>query len=590
MKSLLPQALAAARWKPALLFLGTSVFGEFQHAPLPIHFEAPLDIAEEAPSQFSSIVALAATAEGIELVRRRPEGRNLFQLVYADLEGNIDRVINVELDLEDRDAWGRWFRAANGDWEIISQPTGPQGEALSERWRINTATYAMDKLPLDGCTSIAALASTPAGGFICSLGPPKGWDSPILRSYSSDGRLDWEARGHTDTRVPIAKSIAVTVDGSIALLRADRPTLQRLSLQGAFIAEYDLSDIFADEDLHLTKVLANPGGGVYLVDEGVSGRIFSLTHDGKEAGRIIARYDNHRPSSRLARNLRVAPDGSFWTYDTATLVRLSTDGLALRRFDTVSNRARDSLAYAVCVGVDKGGRIVMADRHSATVAILTHEGRRLLTRNTAASSFDLGSSSLTPDAKENSILLQHPATKNKRSLLRLSELRQGFEEPPLGPGLVGYSDSAKAWWVAGRTSLTRSGIDGRAPHTIRTLADGRALENIVDMALSTDGSLAVLDSRHDGYTLSLYDKKGEAVRSFPVGDDGYCHNLSIEGRWIAWLVNETAYVYDLESDEGRFFTPFAGQENLGLKLGLLVNPPRLCVVSSRIRQVVHYSL
>ncbi|MCB9838408.1 MAG: hypothetical protein H6813_03635 [Phycisphaeraceae bacterium] len=349
----------------------------------------------------------------------------------------------------------------------------------------------------------------PDGGFLGLVGEDM-FRADHLASFDRFGRERWRVECFTPEDVVIDRS------GRLCVLEKISHRLRYFSTDGKELRVVDLDRAIGEELQYPTMLVPTIDGGVICFDYPSDEPFIRIDKDGAYAGRFRPAHPDGW-SCVFYTPVRPTSDGSFWTSDHLSLIRMDSDGVWDRVLGDAPWAAPLRVIDDIALGPGDTPHVINARTHAVHVFDALGHERRLLAP--APSRFTTGycSGSVTV-AGDGAVCVSEDEYPNRRSQWfdgSGSRLAASAEELELQTGQWRYIPGTnERWQVAGR-SLRRFDADGEVAVTIERTADGDWFGYISGFAVAADGSVVVRSSQRsrerDQTVLSVYRRDGSPV-------------------------------------------------------------------------------
>ncbi|QDU66113.1 hypothetical protein [Engelhardtia mirabilis] len=238
-----------------------------------------------------------------------------------------------------------------------------------------------------------------------------------------------------------------------------------------------------------------------------------LDRDGVELSRLLP----HFPGGPRLRpqDYHFAPDGSLWTLDDFAFLRLDSTGEVVETlgFPDQGGGLHDSAGRAIL----GGDRIAMVDRYTGALHLWSADGQRLWIGPTAPGDVlrGFGSPDLT-SLPDGSVVLES----REGAHLFWSSSGERTRVVETGSHALFLDATGRRWTWRDAGGATLEDGDGAVLDRIERRADGRWIRGVLDLAVSDDGGLYLLEDYPWNFTIrerdtwfSRFDSQGRALWS-----------------------------------------------------------------------------
>ena len=495
------------------------------------------------------------------------QGKNgTTRFIRVDPEGKIlsDFILNIPKD--DKAEIGNAVPVSDIRWVFVRES---YDEKIGTRaWWIDIKTEKVN--PIKGFTSgsIESLVPTGDGGFFVLTQHFLKYtiQEEIIR-YNRFGKSVWSHR-NPGYGQGLSFEAATWIEGTgAAVLTTVTNTIEFFSPDGTHLCSAKVSDMIKVKPNYPTGITADLNGGLILYDFDGSPPIYRIN----SKGTIIAKFRPRFPDGRtfnITGDVKVAPDGSLWTSDSHSLLKLNAEGvvekvLGLQPDDNTLEEIR-------AMTVDSKGRIYAINERTAAVHVFDKNGKSIRTCTPLPTDFATGGGigSITVDGEgniyynpggtygldENSGYLEF-SHQCKRIGFQNLNLDSITEEWFFKPGTLER-------WVLGYESIYLVDAEGKPKRTIRKRPNGNWLENVHDGAVAADGSLAVIASplgfgwSGGPVVVNIYGSDGEPIKTIPLTEESTFARIAFNGSVIATADNGAIRFYRADGQIlGKFKPP-----------------------------------
>jgi hypothetical protein len=484
-------------------------------------------------------------------------------LVVTDATGKIVQTVPLDATrTENRTGWSdlTWV---GGDRYILIRDD-PKDDKMMEGWWIDLATAKATKIPGFSTTVLSKVAGFPDGRFVVKgglhyfAGGATGDDN--LYAFDAKGRRAWTlARG--DGTNPNAlfdvQSLAVTTDGSIAILDNSRKLVQFFDRAAKHLRTIDLKKAWGREPNYPSGLSADRDGGVLLHDFQGSPPLVRMGPDGAVRSGVKPKYpDGHEFGISAA---RIAPDGSLWVSDGQALLRLAATGVADRVLGDGPDPRR--LDEATAITLDSQDRIYAVARRTGSVHVFEPDGRwlRVCSPGSADVPNGLHKPNLTVSDGGDAYLglgitgdgpYLHFSPEGNRLRIESLRLKDIQEKWYCQPGMGRR-------WILGYEKIYLVDSAGKVLRTVTRRPDGQWIAMPENASVAADGSVGVLSSGQGPIAVSLYGPEGEPIRTFtlPSTVAWSFPRLAYDGRFVVVAGEKEVVLFDASGKVLGRFTP-----------------------------------
>ncbi|MGH7131371.1 MAG: hypothetical protein ACREJO_05445 [Phycisphaerales bacterium] len=446
-------------------------------------------------------------------IRRAPDNSMTFLLVASD--GNV--TARFPLPKDDRQAVAGALWLAPEKWLIYNTGLGDKLGASASV--LDTATGTFTKLDL-GIGGIRTAARTADGGFVV-IGGENWVGASSLIAFDAKGKKLWSAGLFSP------QDVATTTNGEVVALEGIRNQFRLFAAKtGEELRTISLADAIGYNPNYPTGVKPDSDGGFILYDFGGSRTIRRISAAGKETSNFTPAFEGGR-TFRISGDVQRAPDGSLWTSDSHSLLRLTPDGLVDRVLGQKPGEGGLGKVRALTIGPT--GMIYAISDRDARVHVFGADGKpqRVLEPKPDDFGVETGLGSIT--IADQGDVYYYPDDQyingGRKGYLRFDAegRRVGFED-------LGSKASAGHWyfqpgtrkrWAVGFDALALVDADGKVVRNIDKRPNGDWLERPQHAAVARDGSLAVV-ATPDGWdargpaTINIYKPDGSPVKTLPL--------------------------------------------------------------------------
>ncbi len=444
----------------------------------------------------------------------RHDGVASFSEVVVDGGGAVVRERQIGPLPEGLSSRTLWVPLADGRWLV---GIGDAGEGERERIAFATTdaeTGALELLPdfappmLRGHepTLLHDVGAVLGGGFVASFtyNVPRELCAKQIVAFDAKGRARW-TREHDWS----LQGLTVLRDGRV-LLRAGE--LELLGPDGRHATTID----FEPEDFATVTAELD---GTFLSHERTGTLLWQFSVDGEELRSVTPLFSDGSRAQSLARNARIAPDGSLWSYDGRSFVRIGDDGQIVERVgppDRAEDAMRDPGAGAIVAG-----RLYLQDEATGALHAWSETGERLFVGRTQPSDVDRAHPiARIAEAHDRSVWVETDIWGDGDSWLvwDAEGRRLGLRERQ---PFVAAPDGESSWSWTSRGLLVR-----RAASGAELVRIAREEWTIGDVAVAADGTVAVLEES----AVSIWSAAGEPLATHALPSS--MHALHVSSEWI----------------------------------------------------------
>ncbi len=500
-------------------------------------------------------------AGNLGFVRSGKDGVAIFMLVGPNGQILSDHKLNLPNDSVMRP---RVAPVRESRWVLLQDSTND--EVGTRAWWIDVDTGELESI--EGFTSggIESLVPTGDGGFITLARHHLEYTiQDEVNRYDSDGRPLWNRRepgyGHGFS----FQAATWIEDVGVAALTSVSNTIEFFDAEGKHQRSVRVADVLEGEPNYPSGLTADLNGGLILHDFNGSPPIYRINAEGT----VIARFHPKFPDGRLFRiygDVQVAPDGTLWTSDLHSLLRLNKEGIVEKVLGPQPDD--DALEEIRAMTVDPEGRIYVVNGRTAAVHVFGSDGAPLRICKPLPTDFatDSGIGSVTVDGDGN-IYFQTGGSSGadrNRGYFGFSAQceRIGFEH--LGIDSISekwlFKPGSRERWVLGYEAIHLVDPQGHVTKTIERRPNRNWLQNVDDGAVAPDGSLAVIASplgmgMRGPAVLCIYDADGGPIRAIPLTEESIFARVAFNGSTVVTVDQGAIYLYDVEGREPRKFVP-----------------------------------
>ncbi|MBD8526709.1 hypothetical protein [Pseudomarimonas arenosa] len=406
------------------------------------------------------------------------------------------------------------------------------GKRSSAAW-VDAQQGLIEPIAEFNAAAIESLHRWGDGGFVALINEPlDGSRKAGLSAFGPDGLPRWTiAQSYQDpTQLFSPQDVAVTTEADVVVLEGVSKALKRYDQNGLHVDSVDLRQSWGRTPNYLAGLEANRDGGVIVYDFDGSPSMVDMALDGRVIAAWTPKFSDGRRFSPRG-NLKQAADGSRWTSDGESLLRLDDKGVV----DRVLGRRPDAagLDQIAALQLDADQRIYAADQRSGSVHVFDPQGQWLRTCRPDVSDFasalSLPSMTVT-DAGEIYLSRQAQPSRPRNGFVHFDRdcQRVGIAAVPLedevSQGWYSQPGSTNRW-VLGFRNAYLVDPDGSVLRQIDRTADEQWLDIPGPAGTAPDGSIAIvsgassasaLDPRTHPPLVTVYAANGDAQVTWPA--------------------------------------------------------------------------
>lgn len=521
--------------------------------PLTVLGTIRLGAAPDAATPFGKVRGFSIDDQSrLGFVRSSPDrGMNL---VLVSAEGKVVHDLPLPEALGDRLPEVVWL--APGKWLVHDTGLGTSREEGRDAlaFILDVATGQASKLTL-GLGGIRTAAATGDGGFVVIGGEDWVFGRRLI-AFDPAGVKAWEAE------LTSPDDLAVTSTGEVVVLDgSDR--LRFFSRTGEPIRTVEIANAINGRPNYPAGVSADADGGVILEDFGGTPSMHRISAAGESIGGFTPAFADGR-GFRVYGRLQRAPDGTLWTSDSHSLLRLSAQGVVEKVLGPEPGEGGLTGIRALTVAPD--GRIFAINERDASVHAFAKDGTplRVLRPESTDFSIDTGIGSITlAGAGEVFYLPDDQYKQGRKGYLHFDAAGNRVGFAPFRLGQVSedwlFKPGSHERWILGYESIALAGADGAIIREIKKRPNGDWIERVNGGAVAPDGSLAVVASP-SGFgmrgpaTINVYKPDGEPVRTLPLDGQSVFARLAFTGTHAISTDGPTLQVHPVDGGPVRHFT------------------------------------
>ncbi len=496
------------------------------------------------------------------LVRRNPSGS--IQFIRVDPEGSI--LTNVVLDLpkDDKARFPSLAAVSEARW-VLLRPMSSRNEQ-GKAWWLDAQSGALTPIDQFEPRPIESLAPCGDGGFFALARRDQRFSvREAFARIDAEGEMVWDQLkpGYEQS---MGVQAATWIQGKgVAALIGTKHTIDFFDQDGKFERSVELNDVLGKRPNYPSGLRADLDGGLILHDFNGSPPIYRINRDNVVTARLHPRFPDGRTFS-IRGDVQVAPDGSLWTSDSHSLLRLNAQGIV----EKIIGRepSDDALEEIHAIALDPNGRIYAINGRTSSVHMFGSDGTPIRVLRPLPTDFPTkghGLCSITLDG--NGVVYYDMDTSYANP--QGPYLALSSEGERLGFNHASHSSIGWHWlfqpgtqrrWVLGYDSVLLVD-DQEDPIEITRRPNNKWLERLQDGSVAPDGSLAVIVSP-SGFRgirgpaeMCLYDADGSPMGSFPLGEESIFARVAFDGTTVVTADGGVIRFYDLEGGNLRTFAP-----------------------------------
>lgn len=495
----------------------------------------------------------------------RWNGDRTVRFVRVDPEGEI--LTNVVLDLpEDEDATLPRVTPVSDDRWVLLRPTHSKTLNGGAYW-MDAKTGALDQIEDFELSGIASLVPCADGGFLVLARYHGNYTiQDGLRRFDAEGKLDWESIRPEFARGMSLQAATVLPDQRVAVLTGTIKTLEFLDADGTHERSVELKDILTHRPNYPTGLAPDPDGGLILHDFGARLPISRISPSGEVTASFRPRFPDGRTFT-LSADVQAAPDGTMWTTDGHSLLRLDEQGVVDR---VIGRKPQDNALEKVrALTVDHEGRIYAVNARTAAVHMFEPDGTPLRICTPDPEDFATkggGIGSITVDG-EGTIYYRTDtmSMSGSASYLAISQTGERIGFQPLNIHEVRRQllcmPASKGRWVLGYESVFVVDEDGDIAKQVQRRPDGSWLAGVQNGAVALDGSLAVIATPsgmmggRGPAVMCTYQADGTPMGAFTLQGQSIFARVAFTASTIITADGDAVYLYDPDGGNPRKFHP-----------------------------------
>lgn len=516
--------------------------------------------------------------EGYAFVLLEPSGRVLAEIALP-----------MAADSQTHIAW-----IADCRWIVTASDRGIEGK--SRGWGLDVEKRLLAEIDGFDCPSIESVAGTGDGGFVVlATRRQRNTMTDQLIAFDVTGKSRWKHEAESSLEPSVLFSpedITVTTRKEIAVVDNIRDSVQLFDGNGAHRGTIDLKKVWKRDPNYPSAITPDVDGGFIVYDFNGDPPFVRMKRDGSTRGVLRPRHADGRAIDAHT-GLRTAPDGSLWTSDRHSLVRLRDNGVASRIVGAPPDET--SLREISAITGDQRGQLYAVDDRTGAVHVFDSDGAKLRVCKPARKDFsgNVGSAHVAA-ASDGTVFLAMEGHGAPRYLRFAPDgKRTGVERMDV--------DAITQQWhpQPGTTNLLVLGyhtafLVDRAGKIVRTIVrrpDRGWLDNPADAAFASDGSFAILAGSSERFsreqTVSLFTRDAEPISTFPI-PDGFAQLRGFNGAHVSLSTGEDILIFDRR---GAAIQSFAGPNPRGQWEHFLTRDGReLWVVEFATRKVDRYGM
>ena len=521
----------------------------------------------------------------------RRDERKGYAFVLLDQSGRVlaEVALPMTTDSETHIAW-----IADSRWIVTVSDIGIEGKARG--WWLDADKQSLAEIAGFDCPSIESMAGTGDGGFVAlATRRQQSTMTDHLIAFDASGKARWKHESESSLEASALFSpedIAVTTRKEIAVVDNIRETVQLFDLGGVHLRTIGLKKAWKRKPNYPSAITPDADGGFIVYDFDGDPPFVRMRPDGRTRGVLRPRHADGRAIDAHT-GLRAAPDGSLWTSDRHSFVRLRDDGVASRIVGTPPDEA--SLGQISAIAGDQRGQLYAVDDRTGAVHVFDSDGAKLRVCKPARNDFsgNVGSTHVAA-ADDGTVFLAmenygaprylHFAPDGKRTgieRLKVDAITQEWYPQPGTANLL----------VLGYHAAFLVDRSGKIVRKIERRSDRGWLDRPKDAAFASDGSFAILagSSERSGHeqTINFFTRDAEPVSMFPL-PDGFAQLRGFNGTHVTLGTEEDILLYDRG---GTAIQRFAGPNPRGQWDQFLTRDGReLWVVEFATRKVDRYAM
>lgn len=454
---------------------------------------------------------------------------------FVLVEGNGRLVTEIPLDLPSTGGLRRarvvWL--SGDDWVVVHSNYGVGERAVA--WRVNVANGGITALQGFDSPAMERIAGSRDGGFLVLARLQAQYSSTNeLARFDRDGRARWRITDN-DSRNPGAlfspSDIAVTADGSVALLSNVGRDVKFFDPEGTYLRTIDLEEVWGRRPNYPVGISVGPAGEIFVHDFNGTPPVVRMNAEGEVLGEFIPAFPDGRSFDPRS-GIKVGPSGTVVAGEADALIRLSADGVPEHVLGPVPGEIR--MGRVEAIDVDNNGWLYALEARSRLVQVYDDNGNWIETHS--------------PDLPESPTSLSLAAMPDGTVNLGGSGR---FALPSGGLLEVGFRSAHLR-----DPEMTVKRIIERRP-------DGNWLIGWGNGAVAPDGSfvLATRDDRTNTgeWQINLYRANGDPVRTNTISIGNSHSNFWYNGRNFVTQAESHLWLFDLEGRMVRKF-PLPGDE------------------------------
>lgn len=503
-----------------------------------------LQVGKDADAQPLNVFDFNFDTKGrIGFIPRSDAGQLEFTLYSAD--GKKEKVIPL-VGLDEHTTLPRAVCVGEDKWVLLACPPGDN--TVSRGFSLDASTGTLVPIKDFDCPHSFSQDIKATAGRFAVLGDFR--DSQVA-AFDHAGKKLWSL----PNPVLSAQDIAFSSRGELGVLGGIDNKIVVFDTSGTVVRTIDLNSSLGHRPNYVAGLEADAGGGWILNDFNGSPPIYRLDSEGKVIAKFTPRFADGREFSMYG-NVQRAPDGRLWTSDSASLLRLTDDGVV----DFVIGRKPEtnSLGEVRCATIDTKGNVYAVDAHNASVHVFDSQGKflRLLKPDPTDFASTSGIGAITIDGEGAIYYLPASFSLNGSRYLKIGAdgKRVGFQKAISGEVCDEwfFRRQSQERLVLGYERAFLTDAEGIKTKTIERRADRRWLDKPDQAAFAPDGSFIILArpsswADGDSTSVTLFSAAGEALKTFDLPRSISYPRGATNGKTIIVTSGESAIVVDVAS-------------------------------------------
>jgi hypothetical protein len=496
-------------------------------------------------------------------------------VVFATPDGQI--LEEMELPVEPLTGYRELSNIAHmtGKSFVIAVSVNEEG-GMAACYRIDFDDDSFIKLNLTDVPPIMVLAAF-EDGTIAALTERDMKYSSASGLYILDkaGRTLWNREDHGTDGSPddllSPEDMVVLAPDHVAILDNIKSTIQIFNRNGEFVRVVDFSETLNREHMYPTDLALDETGFIVYDFAGDESAVL-MDGEGNPTATFTPRFADGRPF-RVQDGVKRGPDGSLWTSDGMTVIRLDESGTVDR---IIGNAPQTRVLNEPCVrstAVSQSGQVYIGDEQTMTVHVFDEDGKWQTV--CVPDPGDLTDSSwFSPVTASNSgdIFASFTMDENYVQFASAGE-RMGtvtLDREDISTELYCHPDGNRLW-ALGYRDVYLAERSGMVLKKISRRIDGYWLDFFGDAAVAPDGSIALIAGSRER-SLNTFTSTGEPIGLLVLNSDtGFVRDIAFDGSRAYVQVERQLFVVkangipiatanldfidDLESWRGPFLYP-----------------------------------